>query len=307
MKAVVIPPYKKRDMIASHFIEGLYDNGLEVISSAPGNGIKRVYSDDEVIDHAKDADFIFCIWGKGNTQNESLFNKINRPEISAYVDGSEYAQGGGPVNENMYNNCGWYLRRECSLDDVEKGIVPFPPGCEKSYFRNYDLPKKYDLFCSFGQFITGYRSQIYDYCINSNLNNYIIKRDGNFAKIRLSDDEYFRTLTQSFVSVSSWGGGRWCYREWEVLANRVLCFVQSPTFVCSNKPEDGVDWVEYSDMNEFKEKMDYYLKNKELCIEIGNNGYNHALKYHTSKYKVYNILKKMNPLVVDIMGDGYEI
>ena len=64
MKVIAITPDRKEDSLGSLVIEGLYDAGLEVIASDPGNNVRDVYSDDEVIEHSKDADYIFVVWGK---------------------------------------------------------------------------------------------------------------------------------------------------------------------------------------------------------------------------------------------------
>ena len=42
MKVVVISPNQKYDCIANHFIEGLYDNGIDVIASDLGNSVRKV-------------------------------------------------------------------------------------------------------------------------------------------------------------------------------------------------------------------------------------------------------------------------
>ena len=66
MKIVVIPPKEKWDFLAESVIEGFYENNIEVYSSDIGNGIKEsdVYSDDEIIEHSKSADYIFVFFGR---------------------------------------------------------------------------------------------------------------------------------------------------------------------------------------------------------------------------------------------------
>lgn len=296
----------KVDIIAEHVAEGLYDNGVEVIASHLGNGIKQAYSEDEILEHSKDADFIFYLWAKTGGKygplgvgKEGLVKKINRPEITVYIDGSEWSYTGqkvpsnvGPegikhrgepwIHEEMFDYCKWYFKRECYPEDAERGIIPFSYGCVNSMFTNSTLRKKHDVFCSFFQYHTGLRSEIRDF-LNGMDNIYILDN-------KLNWDDYIKVVLESYISVSAWGAGTWCNREWESLANKVLCFVQRPMVLCSNKPEDGIHWVEYSDINEFEEKMNYYLNNKDLCLEIGKSGYDHALKYHTSKNKISNLL-----------------
>ena len=64
MKIITITPDRKMDTLGTLVIDGFYDNGIEVIATDWGNNVKRIYSDDEVIEHSKDADYIFVIWGK---------------------------------------------------------------------------------------------------------------------------------------------------------------------------------------------------------------------------------------------------
>ena len=97
MKIVAITPSFKTDGTTSSIIEGMYDLGFDVIASSLGNGVKKAYTDSEILDHSKDADFIFAFWGKvkGNLPPKYyLLEMINRPEVSVYIDGSEWTQTG---------------------------------------------------------------------------------------------------------------------------------------------------------------------------------------------------------------------
>ena len=320
MKVVVIPPKQKNDCIANLFIEGLYDNGVDVFASDFGNGVRDVYSDSEIIEHSKSADYIFYLWGQRFSGKEYLVKQINRPEITAYIDGSEWSYMGKPtdpnqvkerryrgepwIHEEMYNYCKWYFKSACYPEDAERGIIPFPVGCINRYFTMSDSikdrQKKWDVFCNFGpdrsashgpNARSGLRPEIYEF-FNSN-------RDSISCVIGKKEKlEYFETLVQSYIVPSSWGAQFWSMREWEVLASGSLCFMQRPLVLyADHKPLDGVHWVEYSDMNEFKEKLDYYLKNKDLCVDIGLAGRKHALKYHSRKAKVKYALDIMGSVV----------
>jgi spore maturation protein CgeB len=80
---------------------------------------------------------------------------------------------------------------------------------------------------------------------------------------------------------------------WEILSNKTCCFVQKPFIIYPHKFVDGESCVYYETIDEFREKLDYYLQDKEECIRIGNNGYDHILKYHTSSKRVNYMLKVM--------------
>ena len=64
MKIVAITPNRKEDTLAIFIIDGLYDIGVDVIATDFGNNVKKVYTDDEIIEHSKDADYIFAFAGK---------------------------------------------------------------------------------------------------------------------------------------------------------------------------------------------------------------------------------------------------
>ena len=90
MKIVVIPPKQKLDYLAETIIEGLYKNNIDVYSSDLGNGIKGedVYTDKEIIEHSKDCDYIFVIWGKVKRNFPGpkyyLLDKINQLDYILY-------------------------------------------------------------------------------------------------------------------------------------------------------------------------------------------------------------------------------
>jgi hypothetical protein len=315
MKCIVIPPKIKWDSLGQHFIEGLYDNGATIFSSDLSNGIKPedVYSDDELIEHSEDADFIFYVFGNLLTGKNYLVKQINRPDITVYIDGSEWTYTAGVdsptqqieakynparyrgdpwIHEEMYDFCRWYFKSACYPEDADRGIIPFPHGCHNEHFKMSnsvkDRQKRWDVYCSFGQIITGLRAELVELfsarCVNINI------------KLgKLDPNKYYEALVQSYIVPSAWGAQFWSMREWEILTSGSLCFMQRPLVLYSNhKPEDGVHWVEYSDMNEFQEKLNYYLNNKDLCVSVGAAGKELAEKYHTSKAKTKYILDIIN-------------
>ena len=56
---------------------------------------------------------------------------------------------------------------------------------------------------------------------------------------------------------------------------------------------DGESCVYYETIDEFKEKLNYYLNNQEECIIIGKNGFDHVKKYHTATKRVQYIFDNM--------------
>ena len=117
MKVALITPYKKKDGLIPVIVEGLYDHGVEVIASDPGNGVRPedVRSEGEFVSYARAADFIFVLWGKGPDSRwpgsyvnrfpkYHLLDEINRPGKTIYVDGSEWTHTGHPETFEMVDN-----------------------------------------------------------------------------------------------------------------------------------------------------------------------------------------------------------
>ena len=94
MKIVAITPDRKHDAVAQLIIDGMNDYGVNVIASDPGNSVINVYSEEDVVAHGKDADYIFAFFGKIRGSHRSpkyhLLDRIGRPEVTAYIDGSEW-------------------------------------------------------------------------------------------------------------------------------------------------------------------------------------------------------------------------
>ena len=325
MKIVAITPDKKLDCVCCPIIEGMNDSGIEVIATDLGNSVIKSYSDEQVLEHAKNADYIFAFFGKvrgNNSPKYHLLQTINRPESSVYIDGSEWTATGYPdgksiieapwgrvnsqvyeakinskrckgepwINKSMKDFCKWYFKRECYPEDKENGIIPLNIGCQNKFFGNYNLNKDIDIFCSFGQLNNGFRYEIQNFCYDLKSRGYnVVIKNG------LDYQDYLQHINRSFISISSWGAGNSCMRMWENMANSSCTFAQRTEILFPNKPQDAVDYVEYSNMKEFEEKIYHYLNNKNKCVEIGRNGLNFVKKYHNGK-------ARFNYIIENVMG-----
>jgi len=318
MKIIGIFPNGTKDTMARLISDG-FDNkpNINLVKYDYSN---KSYSEEEILEHSKDCDYIFVFWCKyqydfvDRDYTHNLLDKINRPEVVVYVDGSEYNCTGFPnprnqaelskkdpslckgepwVDEKMYERCRWYFKRETYEEDlVRDKIVPLLVGGESSYFQAEDsslTEKEYDIFCSFGHTWTGLRGEVQELCqkLKSEGFNTII---GSGFPYNI----YIYNIIQSYISVSSWGAGNSCRRMWEIMSNKTCCFVQKKQILFPNIFEDGVSYVEYSTPEEFEEKARYYLKNKDKCIEIGRNGHLHMKKYHTGERRLEYMFNVMS-------------
>jgi hypothetical protein len=315
MKVIAITPDGKTDSVGQLIVEGLYENNVEVIATDAGNSVRQTYSDDEVVEHSKTADYIFVIWGKKRSNNYPkyyLLNKINQPEKTLYIDGSEWTATGYPninqveksltdtsvlrgnpwFNEEMLRYCRWYFKRECYQQDADMGIIPLMIGTRLNMIDTNFINKDHDVFCSYGHTNTGLRRQTQSEC-------YKLQSDGRKVMIEssLPFDVYINCIKRSHIALSAWGAGNSCRRMWEILSKGTCCFAQKMEILLPNKYTDGFNIVEYSTMDEFNDKIRYYINNKDKALEIGIKGQEHTFKYHSSKKRVeyiFNVLKGAN-------------
>ena len=256
-----------------------------------------------------------------------LLDKINRPKVTVFVDGSEWTSTGHPesyegmvetpysrgrkiplqakeakekpekyrgepwINSEMRKKCQWYFKRECYPEDTLQGIIPLPFGCSKSYIGNkehWHKEKPIDIFYSFGQAYTGLRHEVEEICKKLSTEGYNVSLISNS---KVSHEEYLKTISMSKITVSAWGGGNCCMREWEAMANGSCCFMQRTEILFPNRPEDGFHYVEYSSPEEFERKIRKYLKNEDLCREIGKRGQKFTSSLHTASARVIYMLQ----------------
>ncbi len=314
-KILAFYPNGYRDTITGLISEGLKQTkNLQIFEY---DYATKNYTEDEIISLSKKVDYIFVFWCKrqylfapiGFTYN--LLDKINRPEKVIYIDGSEYNATGIPtsiqspkklkenpllckgkpwIDEEMYKRCRWYFKRETYKEDLlRKKIIPLLVSSKSSYFQSEKIEleeKSYDMFCSFGHLLTGLRSETHQICQKLRKEGYVNIIGGNFPY-----DRYMNYIINSYIGVSAWGAGNSCRRMWEIMSNKTCCFVQKKQIEFPNIFKDGVSYVEYSTPQEFEEKARYYLSNKQKCIDIGQKGYQHIKKYHTSIKRVEYIFK----------------
>jgi len=333
MKIIVIVP-RREEFLACEVLKGLHRKGVELITTAPLTNIRdaytktspvsigaedipdtKFYSDNEIIEHAKSADYIFILWSKFATRNDFnfggklyLLDKIKAPEKTVFIDGSEYSWSGHIIanqsrkdissctkglpwiNEEIRDLAKWYFKRETYADDItENNIIPCPYP-----FRIEDRqqPKNRDiaLLCAFGQTGTGLRAEVQSACNNITHELPILANKQDGGRLR-----YLELLSRSYMTVDAWGGGDCTVRKNEAHMNSIALCKQAWGIVEPYPFEDGKNIILYNTTEEFVEKTNYYLKNLDELLEIGKNGYKHAIKYHTTEKRIdyiFNVINK---------------
>jgi len=313
MKIIAITPNKKYDYLANATIEGLKENSITIIASDEGNGISQddVYSDDEIVEHSKDADFIFAIWGKATNERPAkyyLLEKINRPDKTVFIDGAEWTFDGQPrpksthakeAKENplrrrgepwiwkeMNEYCKWHFKRECYQQDIEQfHCIPYPFASLKSYFLNPNPIKnrEVDALCSFGHNTTGLREDVEKYFQTNYIHDLVFI--GMYPR-----DKYLYLMSKSKIVIDAWGGGDCNARRWEGHANGAVMMIQKYNIIIPYPYVDGKNIIEYSTMDEFHDKFNFYMTHKERLPEMAKESYEHTVKFHTSKERIKYVL-----------------
>ena len=351
MKVILIVG-SREEYVQVEVIKGLVRMGAELITSEPLNQIKsRVdgvnfdsdvgsdsipinqphYTDEEIVEHSKDADYVFVLWNKYSTRNHIdpggrmyLVDKINQPDKTIVIDGSEWSISGwgdpGFVNNgiqlwtdkdryekgqpwiwhHMRDRAKWYFKRETFPEDVyEHNIIPFPYPCrieDRMQDRINSLKKNLFFNCILGHTHTGLRGEALDLCNRLRLEDKF--KDSIFTGTpghRIPRTDYLDLTVRSKMVVDAWGGGSNCtVRRNEVVMNSTAIIGQKWLIVVPNDYTDGENIINWETVDELEEKIHYYYDNQDKLIEIGENGYQHALKYHTTEKRMQYIFDIVN-------------
>ena len=327
MKIVAIVG-RREEYLQYEILKGLYKRNIEIITSEPLNNIvskmskfnishppinQPVYTDDEIIEHAKDADYIFVFWNKhekpqGGSVGGKMYlvDRINIPEKTVIIDGSEWSSSGFAYPHQpwkdfnnyekgtpwiwyyMRDRSKWYFKRETFPEDVhEHKIIPLSYPCRLEDRRDISdniTSKEYDMLCLFGHKSTGLRSEV------MNKSNEL-KRTHTNNKFYIADslprEKYLDISSNSKMVVDAWGGGSNCtVRRNEIIMNSTVIIGQKWEIINPYDYVEGEHIINWKTIKEFEEKVDYYINKPELLIQMGKNAYQHALKYHTTEKRI---------------------
>jgi len=311
MKIIAITPNLKRDYTTEMILEGLIDLDVEIIASDSGNGITRSHSDHEIL-KINDANFVLAFFGKINGNKSPryhLLNDLKKKYQIGYVDGSEWTftghknknqdieslndykkRRGEPwIHESMFGLSKKYFKRECYPEDATRGIIPLPFCLSKRHILQDVHEKDIDLMCVFGHTQTGLRKQLMEYCqdLKSKTNYKIVVSD------RLDHAEYLNNLKRSRIVIDSWGGGDNCDRFYEAIGAKACCLYQAYNTIIENPFIDNEHAISFENIEMFSNRLENLLTSKEKTKTIGEKGYEHALKYHTSIVRAKTIIENM--------------
>lgn len=314
-KIAVITPLKKEDFLTNTILDGLIQLSQEYISIKfkissryPGPfQISPYYiNKSEFISFADEADIIFFLWGKKNTDYR-LANEINRWSKTVFIDGSEVGDNNrydftiqkkildgtfkktGRINPDMLEKCCCYFRRE---KPYIKGIIPLPFGIESRYIKyvHGNTEKSIDFVCIFGQdrypLLRQYAAEILiRFCKKHDFSYRINKTDNQNA--------FYELLAKAKVGISVGGGGFDTARFWEILGNNCILLTENIDIYHKDSKE-----LDYDNILQFNNLFDFEYKLQKLGnllkTDYNNNifvdTYNAILLKHGSKARVKEIL-----------------
>ncbi len=320
MKIACVTPDNKRDYTCEQVLEGLHDLGHDLIVSDPGNGFcKRAMLDGDFREAADQCDAMLVFFGKqrGNRPPRRYFlDQVKLPKSHiAYVDGSEWSctgwesgdqasaalinpmrRRGEPwIDEEMLKRCGWYFKRECYPQDIQRGIIPLPFAmCKRHHLEPRPfLQKDIDIFCSFGHEKTGLRREINQFMSkmrdNQGMNGLKI-----VVQAGMSKEQYKDHLCRSKVIIDAWGGGDTNDRMWEAIGAKALVLYQRHNVITQNPLEDWIHAVSYKNLDELSNAITVLFNDCHI-EQIAENGFAHALNYHSARHRAEEIMKYVIP------------
>jgi hypothetical protein len=326
MKIVLILPHRE-EFLACEVIKGLHRKGVELIPSSPLSNLSKLYrvgnddipnireySDDEIIEHSKSADYIFVLWSKFPSPYSKdpggkmyLVDKINEPDKTVFIDGSEYSTTGYRaagqsrkdkfnyskgvpwIWEEMRDKVKWYFKRETFPEDVyEHNIIPCPYPFRVED-RQSNRKKDISLFCVFGHLSTGLRYEVDN--VSRTLNHELPLIVGAQPGGR---ENYLNLMSKSYLVADAWGGGDCTVRRSEAHMNSVALIMQKWNILEPHPFTDGENIITYNTADEFKDKAEFYLKDLDRLVQIGNSGYEHSISNHTTEKRVQYIFDVIN-------------
>ena len=309
LKIATVTTNGKKDYLTETILVGLKELGHHVIVSDIGNSIHSSVSDADFIEAARNADCILAFFGKvrGNLPPKYyLLDKINRWDVTAYIDGSEWTATGNPnqnqvqlsksnsafrrgepwIEKSFLQKCKFYFKREAYEQDINIGVIPLPFAALNSS-KYIEQEKKYDIFCSFGQTNDGLRSDVECF-----LKNWKTDYSINLSK-NLSYDDFLKITAQSKIAIDAWGGGDCCARFWEIAINKTCLAYQKYNIRIPNPYTDMENCIEYSSIKELHEKLEIVLADEKLLNKITNSCYEHTINFHTTSARANYMLQKM--------------
>ena len=300
------------DFITAIVIDGLNQlDCVDICCQYRSNNAIKVASKTGILERCKDADIILLFSNREWQQRKLLVKDNNLLYKTIYIDGSD----GDILEDNDaiedfniifkrevfldkfptdFKTYGRDNIRELYKDKIYNKIFPLPLAVETHYFRDdiEDEGRPIPISCTLRR-----REHIVSAVRSLNIEGAIIGPVSNGGPATHSTDPskeaYFRVLKKSLMSVSYPGGGCWWEsgRFWEILGSGALLLSPRPQLLIPDPFLPEEHFIRYDSLEELKEKVIYYINNREKALAIAKHCMDFVLKYHTSKARAEYMLK----------------
>ena len=292
------------DYLTASLMEGLVALGHEVLTTETV-GVGHKLTDAEIFPAAESSDVI--VVGSNLGVRTHLMQGVKNPR-KVFVDGSDFQ------DFEVTNNIRFKIvfKRElsrCNIDAEHQFIFPLPFAAEQRYFTK-ELPEK-DLLVTFLATMrtNPWRGSIHQRLMNlrhpgviSGATNERAYDPNRPRATPTETPQYRQLLRRSRISVSVAGAGFDTARFWEILAAKAMLFTQELDIVIPQGFTDGVDYVVFRSLDEFDEKLAYYLDHLDQVREIAQRGHDRVCAHHTSAARAGQFLEIVDKFVT---RDGF--
>ena len=148
---------------------------------------------------------------------------------------------------------------------------------------------RYDIFFS-GKKTSNHRIELIEFIKNQNFNFY-----GGVENMKIPYNQYLKTIYESSINLAFEGKGEFTFRHLDILAccSFMMCEKSINQLDLPIPLKEGKHFVSFDNKEDLLEKINFYLKNKNLRCNIALNGRKLLEEYYSPKKHGNLILKKI--------------
>ena len=241
---------------------------------------------------------IYIAAGRSNINNIKHIDK-NKLIIVDYSDSTQI----------LNKKCLYYFKRSCVIKNrmkmISEDVIPIS-YCLKQETISWNLnDKTSDRNIDISVFLSPVKNSrdnrervsayIKDIFSKYNIRVGVIGENGATGRNSIQE-LYYQQMKKSKIVVTcnplDWEGD---YRLFESLSCKCLVFVDKMLTPTVNPfvSDKHLVYYDHQNLGQLKEKIIYYLNNKEELDKVANEGYNYVIKYHKPVDRVNQILEKL--------------
>ncbi len=192
--------------------------------------------------------------------------------------------------------CRTIVKRETSIQEFPD-VLPLDMAIKQYWKQN--LNKDIFVSCLFGtnsgsKTKGSHRLQIAQSIKNNFSTSPVCLGLDNLGNRTFSSDKYFNILNRSKISISCWGAGYSCYRDWEILScDTVLAYKRMPNPHLDNYI-DMESCIEYDTPQELIKKLKYFENNLKELEEVRLKSIKVTNQYNLPKHRAQKLINAID-------------